>query len=30
MNSADFDSVWLNDDELRVQHFHNRLDELMA
>ncbi len=29
MNSAGFDSVWLNDDELRVQHFHNRLDELM-
>ena len=30
MNSAGFDSVWLNDDELRVQHFHNRLDEWMA
>ncbi len=30
MNSAGFDSVWLNDDELRVQHFHNRIDELMG
>ena len=29
MNSAGFDSVWLNDDELRVQHFHNRVDELI-
>jgi len=30
MNSAGFTSVWLNDDELRVQHFHNRLDELLS
>ena len=30
MNSAGFDSVWLNDDELRVQHFHNHLDALMC
>lgn len=29
MNSAGFDSVWLNDDELRVQHFHDRIDALM-
>lgn len=29
MGSAGFDSVWLNDDELRVQHFHNQLDERM-
>lgn len=30
MASAGFDSVWLNDDEMRIQHFHDRLDELMA
>jgi phenylpropionate dioxygenase-like ring-hydroxylating dioxygenase large terminal subunit len=29
MNSEAFDTVWLNDDEMRVQHFHNRVDELM-
>ena len=29
MASAGFDSVWLNDDEMRVQHFHNELDRLM-
>ena len=30
MASAGFDSVWLNDDEMRVQHFHNELDRLMG
>ena len=25
-----FNDVWLSDDELRVQHFHNELDRLMA
>ena len=29
MGSAGFDSVWLNDDEMRVQHFHNELDRLI-
>jgi len=29
MASAGFDSVWLNDDEMRVQHFHNELDRLI-
>ena len=29
MGSAGFDSVWLNDDEMRVQHFHNELDRLV-
>ena len=29
MNSAAFDRVWLNDDEMRVQHFHNELDRRM-
>ena len=29
MASAGFDSVWLNDDEMRVQHFHNALDALL-
>ena len=27
MASQGFDSVWLNDDEMRVQHFHDALDE---
>ncbi len=30
MTSAGFGTVWLNDDEMRVQHFHDRLDALMA
>ena len=30
MASAGFTDVWLNDDEMRVQHFHNRLDTLLA
>jgi phenylpropionate dioxygenase-like ring-hydroxylating dioxygenase large terminal subunit len=30
MASAGFDSVWLNDDEMRIQHFHDELDALMA
>ena len=25
-----FNDIWLSDDELRVQHFHNELDRLMA
>ncbi len=29
MRSKGFDRVWLNDDEIRVQHFHNALDDLM-
>jgi phenylpropionate dioxygenase-like ring-hydroxylating dioxygenase large terminal subunit len=29
MSSAGFNTVWLNDDEMRVQHFHNELDQLM-
>ena len=30
MASEGFDTVWLNDDEMRVQHFHNELDQLLA
>lgn len=30
MLSAGFDSVFLNEDELRVQHFHDRLDQLIG
>ena len=30
MTSAGFDQVWLNDDEMRVQHFHNELDRLIG
>ncbi len=30
MASQGFDSVWLNDDEMRVQHFHDALDDLIA
>ena len=26
MSSAAFDTTWLNDDEMRVQHFHNEVD----
>ncbi len=29
MASSGFDTVWLNDDEMRVQHFHNQLDALL-
>lgn len=29
MASKGFDTVWLNDDEMRVQHFHNVLDALV-
>lgn len=29
MASKGFESVWLNDDEMRVQHFHNELDRLI-
>ena len=30
MASNGFDRVWLNDDEMRVQHFHNELDHLLS
>jgi phenylpropionate dioxygenase-like ring-hydroxylating dioxygenase large terminal subunit len=30
MASAGFDRVWLSDDEMRVQHFHNALDRLLG
>ena len=30
MSSAGFNSVWLNDDEMRVQHFHDALDARLA
>lgn len=30
MNSAGFSDTWLNDDELRIQHFHNRWQEQMG
>jgi phenylpropionate dioxygenase-like ring-hydroxylating dioxygenase large terminal subunit len=30
MASHGFDTVWLNDDEMRVQHFHNELDRLIG
>jgi phenylpropionate dioxygenase-like ring-hydroxylating dioxygenase large terminal subunit len=29
MASEGFNTVWLNDDEMRVQHFHNELDRLL-
>ena len=29
MASEGFKTVWLNDDEMRVQHFHNELDHLL-
>jgi len=29
MASQGFETVWLNDDEMRVQHFHNELDQLI-
>jgi phenylpropionate dioxygenase-like ring-hydroxylating dioxygenase large terminal subunit len=30
MNSAAFNSVFLNEDEMRIQHFHNRMDQLIS
>ena len=30
MASQGFNTVWLNDDEMRVQHFHNELDHLLG
>ena len=30
MTSRGFDSVWLSDEELRVQHFHNHLEAVLA
>lgn len=30
MASAGFDQVYLNEDEMRVQHFHNELDRLIS
>ncbi len=30
MSSAGFDQVFLNEDEMRIQHFHNQLDQLLA
>lgn len=30
MASKGFESVWLNDDEMRVQHFHDELDRLIS
>ncbi len=30
MASAAFDTTWLNDDEMRIQHFHNEWERLMA
>ena len=30
MSSKGFDTVWLSDEELRVQHFHNQLEALLA
>ncbi|MEM7220814.1 MAG: aromatic ring-hydroxylating dioxygenase subunit alpha [Pseudomonadota bacterium] len=29
MRSAGFSRTWLNDDEMRVQHFHNEIDRLI-
>ena len=29
MRSKGFDKVWLSEDEIRIQHFHNALDDLM-
>ena len=29
MSSAGFDTVFLNEDEMRIQHFHNRLNQLI-
>ena len=30
MMSAGFGEVFLNEDELRIQHFHNRMDQLIG
>ncbi|WP_421848002.1 SRPBCC family protein [Novosphingobium sp.] len=30
MASSGFQSVWLSDEEARVQHFHNALDAALA
>jgi phenylpropionate dioxygenase-like ring-hydroxylating dioxygenase large terminal subunit len=30
MASHGFNTVWLNDDEMRVQHFHNEMDRLLG
>lgn len=30
MHSQGFQSTWLNDDEMRVQHFHNQLDAIIT
>ncbi len=30
MASEGFDRVWLNDDEMRVQHFHNEVDRMLG
>lgn len=30
MRSEGFDTVFLNEDEIRIQHFHNRLDDLIS
>jgi phenylpropionate dioxygenase-like ring-hydroxylating dioxygenase large terminal subunit len=30
MQSAGFDRVFLNDDELRVQHFHHQMDRMVS
>jgi len=29
MASSGFDTVFLNDDEMRVQHFHNTMNQLI-
>ena len=30
MSSAGFDTVFLNEDEMRIQHFHNYINQAMA
>ncbi len=30
MTSSGFDTTWLNDDEMRIQHFHNELERLLG
>ncbi len=30
MTSAGFQTTWLNDDEMRIQHFHNELERLLG
>ena len=29
MSSSAFDTVFLNEDEMRIQHFHNRMNQLI-